>query len=441
MALSSADTAHLIRRTGFGVTKPFFDGVRALGSRGAAVERLVEAGYTEDDSLAPGGIAGFLTAGADLGNMRRWWLDRMATTGAPLVEKLTLFWHSHFVSSTNKIIDLSLLTRQNQLLRDHALGDFHALLQAIAVDPAMMLYLDNASNVAAEPQENFGREVLEVFTLGPEGRTEEDVVAMTRAWTGHGLHYPLGEHLPALPYYEFHPQLHDNGKKSLFGLPPRNWNGPAALTELATRSRREPMSRFISAKLFSFLAYPITANDPLAEHFGQVFRKSNLSIKALVRAILLSGEFWSPQARGALVRSPAEWVTAAHQATGQSALLTQADNYMAAMGQELFTPPTVAGWGQNGYWLSTSRTWGRAAFAQHLRNMSAPAQMLQDTTSMSPPNAATTAFARFGIVTPAPATRRVVEGYISTARSRGLGGRVPSDLVQLILMSPDFQLA
>ncbi len=135
----------------------------------------------------------------------------------------------------------------------------------------MLIYLDNEANIAKDPQENFGREVLEVFTLGPEGRTEADVVAMTRAWTGHGLSYPLGDKLG--PKYAavvpFHPEQHDNGKKSLFGLPPRNWNGPAALSELALRSRREPMSRFIAAKLFSFLAYPITAERPDRRAHGE----------------------------------------------------------------------------------------------------------------------------------------------------------------------------
>lgn len=430
-----------MRRTGFGVTSALFDELRGLGSRAAAVERLVDPSRKEDDSLAPASVAGFVTAGIDLPVMRRWWLDRMATTQAPLVEKLTLFWHSHFVSSADKVEDLTLLTRQNQLLRDHALGDFHAFLQAISVDPAMLLYLDNASNVAADPQENFGREVLEVFTLGPEGRSEADVVAMTRAWTGHGLSQLLGkQHYPGVTY-EFHPEHHDNGGKALFGLAPRNWNGPAALSELALRSRREPMSRFIAAKLFSFLAYPITARDPVAERMADVFRRSSLSIQALVRAILLSEEFWSPTARGALVRSPAEWVVAAHQATGQYAEVTQADKFMPAMGQSLFAPPTVAGWGQNAYWLSTAGTWGKAALAMHLRELAKSTGLLIETAAMSPRDAATKAFAQLGLVTPAPNTRRVVEDHIGRARAAKQGGRVPADLVQLILMTPDFQLA
>jgi uncharacterized protein (DUF1800 family) len=432
-----------MRRTGFGVTGPLFQELRALGSRQAAVERMIDPAYAEGDAGAPVALASFVTAALDIGLMRRWWLDRMATTKAPFVEKMTLFWHSHFVSSAEKVEDFNLLVRQNQLLRSGALGSFHDLLQAISVDPAMLIYLDNEANVAKDPQENFGREVLEVFTLGPEGRTEADVVAMTKAWTGHGLNYPLGNKMgPKYAVtYGFHPDQHDNSKKSLFGLPPRNWNGPAALSELALRSRREPMSRFIAAKLFSYLAYPISANDPIAERMGKVFRDSNLSIRALSRAILTSPEFWSPAARGALVRSPAEWVTAAHQATGQSAMLTLADNYMAAMGQELFAPPTVAGWGQNGYWLSTARTWGKADFARHLREVVGPLTPLNDTLNMAPRDAATRAFAQFGITHPAGNTRRAVEGYITRARAAKQQGAVPRDLVQLMLMTPDFQLA
>jgi uncharacterized protein (DUF1800 family) len=436
--LSPADTAHLIRRTGFGVTGRLFKEIQDLGSREAAVERLVDPSLSEDDTFAPTGVASFLTSGIDLPLMRRWWLDRMAITRAPLVEKLTLFWHGHFVSSTDKVSELSLLMRQHHLLRRHALGDFHDLLQAISVDPAMLIYLDNRDNVAENPQENFGREVLEVFTLGPGGRTEADVVAMTRAWTGHGLDVPLGE---ASSVYAFHPAKHDNGAKSLFGLPPRNWNGPAALTELVHGARQEPMSRFVAAKLFSFLAYPVTAQDPVAERMAAVFRRSDLSIRALARAILLSEEFWSPAARFALVRSPAEWVTAAHQATGELASTTLAETNMDQMGQELFAPPTVAGWGQNGYWVSTARTWGKAAFAQHLRNLAQVSGLLGDTAGLPPAEAATSAFRQFGLVTPSAATRRVVEDYVVAARAAGFGSRVPRDLVQLVLLSPDFQLA
>jgi uncharacterized protein (DUF1800 family) len=438
VSLSPADTAHLIRRTGFGVTGRLFEEVRALGSREAAVERLVDPSLAEDDTFAPTGVASFVTSGVDLPLMRRWWLDRMAITRAPLVEKLTLFWHSHFVSSTDKVSELSLLMRQHHLLRRHSLGDFHELLQAISVDPAMLIYLDNRDNLAENPQENFGREVLEVFTLGPAGRTEDDVVAMTRAWTGHGLDVPLGE---ASSVYAFHPAAHDNGPKALFGLPPRNWNGPAALTELVHGARQEAMSRFVAAKLFSFLAYPISAQDPIAERMGAAFRRSRLSIRALARAILLSEEFWSPTARFALVRSPAEWVTAAHQATGELATTTLADTFMDQMGQELFAPPTVAGWGQNGYWVSTARTWGKAAFALKLRNLAQTSGLLGDTAGLPPADAATSAFRQFGLVTPSGATRRVVEDYIVAARAAGFGARVPRDLVQLVLLSPDFQLA
>jgi uncharacterized protein (DUF1800 family) len=438
VALSAPDIAHLIRRAGFGVTGRLFHEIEGLGSREAAVERLVDPSLAEDDTFAPTGIAGFLTAGVDLPLMRRWWLDRMALTRAPLVEKLTLFWHSHFVSSVDKVDDLRLLLDQNRLLRRHALGDFHDLLQAISVDPAMLIYLDNRDNVAENPQENFGREVLEVFTLGPGGRTEADVVAMTRAWTGHGLQGAIGDVFPA---YRFRPALHDNGPKELFGLPPRNWDGPAALSELALRSRREPMSRFVAAKLFSFLAYPISAEDPVAERMALVFRRSGLSIRALARAILLSEEFWSPQARFALVRSPAEWVTAAHQATGQLANITFADQHMPQMGQELFAPPTVAGWGQNDYWLSTARTWGKAAFAQKLRGITQASGLFGDLAGAAPAEAATAVFRKFGIVTPSAATRRVIEAYITSARQAGRADQVPRNLVQLALLSPDFQLA
>lgn len=436
MPLSATDAAHLIRRTGFGITAPLFNELRAA-TRRTAVERMVDPAFSADDAIGPTVGAGFITHHTDIELMQSWWLNRMVFTPAPLVEKLALFWHSHFVSSADKVEDVNILMAQNRLLRHGALGSFAELAQRVSTDPAMLIYLDNHTNVASAPQENFGRELLEVFTLGPAGRTEADVVAMTRAWTGHGLDRLYGKNHPGTTY-QFRPEEHDNGPKQLFGLPPRNWDGPAALDELLFRSRAEPMSRFVTAKLFSFLAYPVSADDPVVHRLAAGFRSSKLNIQALVRSILVSDEFWSPAARGALVRSPVEWVVAALQATGLDPLLTQAHKEMPQMGQRLFHPPTVAGWGQNDYWLATARTWGKAALA---RRLAARSTVLGDLGDLPPESVATRGFQQFGILSPSPVTRRVVEDWVRRTRVEGNEKLLNRNLMVLLLLTPEFQLA
>jgi uncharacterized protein (DUF1800 family) len=436
VALSASDTGHLIRRTGFGVTGGLFHRLQGLGSRAAAVDHLLDASLSEDDTLAPAGVLP-IDRPHQLELAQTWWLDRMVATRAPLVEKMTLFWHGHFTSATDKVINTDLLVNQNRLFRKHALGSFADLAQKVSVDPAMLIYLDNASNVGHQPQENFGRELMEAFTLGPSQRTEADVVAMTSAWTGYGIDR-LGERAQqTLATFQYHPRLHDGRAYSLFGLPPRRWEGPDALNELLFGVKAEAMSRFISAKLFSFLAYPITLDDPIAHRLGEVFRKSRLHIRALVRAILLSEEFWSPTARYALVRSPIEWTVAALQGAGLQAATARPHPFLPQMGQVLFHPPTVFGWGQNGYWLATAQTWGKAALARHL---AARSGALNDVRGDPPSVVVTRAFQQFGVVNPSAHTREVMEAWVERARSEG-STTLPRDLVVLTLLTPDFQLA
>jgi uncharacterized protein (DUF1800 family) len=436
VALSASDTGHLIRRAGFGVTGGLFHALQGLGSRAAAVDRLLDESQSEDDEAAPAGIFP-IDRPHQLEVAQSWWLNRMVMTRAPLIEKMTLFWHGHFTSATDKVINTDLLVNQNQLFREHALGSFADLAQKVSIDPAMLIYLDNVSNVGHQPQENFGRELLEAFTLGPAQRTEADVVAMTSAWTGYGLDAFSRKAEQTLATFQYYPEQHDGRAHSLFGLPPRRWTGPDALNELLFGVKAEPMSRFIAAKLFSFFAYPITPDDPIAHRLGDVFRRSRLHIKALVRAILLSEEFWSPTARFALVRSPVEWTVAALQGTGLEAIGARPQTRMPQMGQVLFHPPTVFGWGQNAYWLATAQTWGKASLARHLAQLSGA---LADVQGDPPSVAVTRAFQQFGIVNPSAHTRAVMEGWVARATSEK-SKTIPRDLIVLTLLTPDFQLA
>ena len=359
----------------------------------------------------------------------------MRTSPVPLVEKMVLFWHNHFVSGQDKLYDMGLLYTQNQLFRQHALGDYHALVQGMAVDPAMLWYLDNAENVAGREQENFAREVMELFTMGQGNYTEADVISMARAWTGHNVSHDGRSYL-------FRSGSHDTGTKVLFGGAPTNWDGPATLTEILRGSRAVPASRFITAKLFSYLAYPVPVTDPLVATLADGFRANDLSILWLVREILSSDAFWSPTARYALVRNPTEWFVAGMEALGLPPSECHPEWWMEGTGQQLFYPPNVAGLEAeqlldlDGLGLGPLRLGLLRALAGQRRRASSPASRAR------PPAAIVTqGFDRFGIVDPSPTTRAALEAWVTRAKAEGDSWSIPPNLVLLLLVSPDFQLA
>ena len=435
MAVPVADAAHLLRRTGFGVTPARLAEITALPDREAAIARVTDVSLAPPATGAP--IDGSWIEGGQWDPWYQlcwWWMERMRTSPVPLVEKMVLFWHNHFVSGQDKLYDIGLLYTQNQMFRQHALGDYHALVQAMAIDPAMLHYLDNAQNRAGREQENFAREVMELFTMGQGHYTEADVISMARAWTGHNVTDDGRQYL-------FRPTRHDNGTKVLFDLPAANWDGPAALTEILRGSRAVPASRFITAKLFSYLAYPVPVTDPLVATLADGFRAADLSILALVRDILRSDAFWNPAARYALVRSPTEWFVAGMEAVGLPPDVCHPEWWMEGTGQQLFYPPNVAGWKQNSYWISTASGWARSGWASYVRWQANDAGVFAGIQSQSPAAIVTQGFERFGIVDASPTTRAALETWVARAKSEGDAWSIAPNLVQLLLLTPDFQLA
>lgn len=411
----------------------------ATGSRQAAVAQVMDRVLNPSDDISPA-LSSLVPSvnGPQVDLLQMWWLQRMLDSPTPLVEKLTLFWHGHFTSGQDKVQDISLLFGQNRTLRAMAFGRFNDLALAMSTDPAMLIYLDNRANVAGKVQENFGRELLEAFTLGPAQSDEADVIAMSTAWTGHGLD-GYGRS------YEFDKAKHDTTPTTLYGLPPRAWDGPKALAETLFGARAEQSSRFVTAKLFSFLAYPVTPEDPTVGRLAAEFRRSGLSIDALVRSILLSDEFWGPMARYALVRSPIEWAVATLQATDQITLYTELVPALRRLGHEPFNPPNVFGWrGQSG-WVSTAGAWARASWIEFLGDRASNFGLFQEILGRTPEDVATIAFWRFGIVDPTPATRSKVVAWIRSADASGLRADRPkvfvSQLVHLLAVTPEFQLA
>jgi uncharacterized protein (DUF1800 family) len=425
------DVVHLLRRAGFGGKPAEITALLALPSWAAVVDQVLDTTKNPVDTIPA-------TVDDDVDRYYppwvasvRYWLDRMATTPTPIVEKMTLFWHSNLASSTDACLPRHMF-RQIKTYRSLALGDVHALLQAMAIDPAMLQYLNNASNVAAEPNENFARELMELFTLGNGAFTEADVIGMARAWTGYNYDRP-GEQ------FVYRANKHDAGPKTIFGIT-KDWNGPDALTEIVRGSRQQTCARFLAAKVWSFFASPSPAG-ALVDDLATAFIASGMNVKALLRAVFLRPEFRLAATRSALVRSPIEFMVATMRALGMNAATLHPEWWLEGMGQNPYQPPNVSGWKQNAAWISTSAQWAKGEFAGWARWKANDAGIFSGAGSLSPAAAATAAFERFGIEDPSPLTRQRIEEYVAREQAARRTWTIPPNLVTLTLLSPDFQLA
>ncbi len=437
-----ANVAHLLRRAGFGGTNAQ---VATLAAQpwATTVDQLL------DFSSAPPDVQpAYLTDNA-VGDwekeyqLQQWWLDRMATSTTPLQEKLTLFWHGHFATANYKVNDMLLMYQQNALFRAYAAANFRDLVHAMSLQPAMLIWLDNDPNVAGSPNENFARELMELFTLGVDQYTQNDVVASARAWTGHNTLDSDREQ------YHFYPTRHDDGMKTFMGVT-QNWDGPDVIDFIlgTDATRKQIGARFIATKMWSFFAYPEPEPDVVTSLAG-AFLANDLSIEDLVRAIFMHPNFVSPRAMTGLVRSPAEWVAACMRVVGITAEDANPQWYMDDMGQQLFEPPNVSGWRPNDYWLTTSRLWPRANWLTNLlwrndvRHSLSAIAGTGTTGPMTVPDAVQYGFDFFGIDSPSAHTRTKLEAWLTAQRAdhNAWSDLTFMNLLILLMLSPEFNLA
>jgi len=287
--------------------------------------------------------------------LRSWWLEEMRVTPSPLTERMTLFWHNHFVSSDQKVRSPQLMHRQNALLRRQALGNFGAMLHEVARDPAMVIYLDNASNRKAQPNENFAREVMELFTLGEGHYSEQDVKEAARAFTGWSVDLDRGEFL-------FRALQHDEGVKTLLGRS-GNLTGDDVLRTLLAHPRT---AEHIVEKLWRELVSPTP--DPVeVKRIAARFRDSGYEIQVALRALLTSNAFYAQVNRATLVKSPVELVVGTLRqfrfSTGE--MLPFAFT-VTQLGQNLFAPPNVKGWPGGDAWINSSTLLARKQFLERM---------------------------------------------------------------------------
>lgn len=284
-----------------------------------------------------------------------WWLRRILETPRPLEEKMTLFWHGHFATSAEKVRSPQANYDLNSLFRSAATGNFKLLTYEVGCSPAMMLYLDNASSRKEHPNENWARELMELYTLGQGRYTEDDIKAAARAFTGWSTD---GE------TFSYRPSVHDDGEKVFMGHR-GNLNGQDIFDIIFSRPEA---AEFISAKIWEFFAYE-NPEPEIRRELAQTFYQAGYELKPLLRRMFLSRAFYGERARGARIKSPVELVASMVDVLRPPAdpIVDQYLVFAAGrMGQNLFHAPNVKGWPGGKTWISAGTLMSRYNAANFL---------------------------------------------------------------------------
>ena len=459
------DTAHLLRRAGFGA-EPAAIKAAATAGINAAIDMLLHPETVPEnlnDAQTLSRLAGLLpetrNGGTPVQAVKMWWVHRMLTSPRTLQEKMVLFWHGHFTSKDGGMQG-DFLYRQNQLFRTYALGNFRTLTLAVSRDPEMLRYLNGSQNYKSHPNENYGRELMELYTcgIGPIARpnyTEDDVRAAARAFSGWNLR--RGE-------FYFNPNQHDNDLKTFLGKT-GNWNGDDIVDILVAHPST---AKRLCTQLWEFFAYP-NPEPHVLDALTQTYYSSGYDIRAVMSRILHSQAFYSDQARLAVIKSPAQYVVGSIRMMGLTAavevalsditpasemadktagrklaVLAQLPNAMRSMGQDLLAPPTVKGWNGGPAWINTSTLLARINFAGTL---SGSRQMFGGTAAsvtdylqknaLTPESWVDLLIETLGPLPLSPATRQTLVRFVNGPDS--LEGRLRA-VIPMVMATPEYQV-
>src|SRR5712692_8230219 len=370
LARESARVAQLLRRTTFGYTPAQLEASLSDGySR--TVDRLLETKPQEppvlDAASTPGGRFG-------VPQLQQWWVDHMLTTTTPFAERMTLFWHGHFTSDYRKTADNTFMYWQNLTWRRMALSTLGPTLMQVTTDPAMLRYLDLATSTGQSPNENYSRELMELFTMGAGNYTEEDVRQGAKALAGWQIPKPdsyatvvvdkATNVTRKLPVYSaqtggvFNPQRAYKGTVTFLGH-----TGVLDTQGVVDRILAQPATApFIAAKVAQHFVSPVL-DKGYVNRLADTFRRSKYDMKTLMHAIFTSPEFTAPASYRSLLKSPTEYMVHAARALGAGGITKLVAAAGSGMGQSLFDPPDVNGWPNNAAWISSNTVVERVNFA------------------------------------------------------------------------------
>lgn len=478
--------AHVLRRFGLGAGKVELAKYEKLGLQGT-LNALIDYDKVEEGfpvgpwefCKQPDGQLQF-----DPYKFSSWWGLRLLLTNRPLQEQLTLFWHNHFAVSGAKVFDGTAMVTYQNCLRRNAAGNFRKLLKEVSVEPAMLYWLDQNTSVKEHPNENFAREVMELFTMG-SGYTEKDIKEAARAFTGWSLNVEaFGENIEFYiqqeraaragrsPFnYCYVPAVHDDGPKTILGKT-GNFSGDQALDILCDRPET---ARFMAKKLWEWFAYP-NPELKLVESLAKTFIDNKLEIKPVIRAIAAAPEFWSEKCVRAKVKSPIDFTVATFRQLGlQPTILAlrgevkdifqplktevrgAADGVtylMNAQGFLLNFPPDVSGWNWGEAWINSNNMriraqqadvmfWGGDAnrpIAVYLAN-----KIKQEKNPQTAADVVDAICEIFDATLPAKSRETLIEGCAKAGGPLALNNKdsaagVFATVCKLIFASPEFQL-
>lgn len=371
--LTTEDARHLLNRSGFAASEAEIQAFKGLTRAQAAEQILLTArevavsnppAWTKEPILPASKLRDMtreereaeLRLNAERAfDLREWWFREMLITPSPITEKMTLFWHNHFATSQQKVRYTKLMYDQHVLLRKYALGNFGVMLHQMARDPAMLIYLDNANSRREQPNENFAREVMELFTLGEGNYTEQDIKQMARAFTGWSIDRETGE-------FMFRRGIHDTGEKVIFGKR-ANFEGDQALDLLL---KRPETAQFITRKLWKEWISPVP-DEAEVNRLAAIYRDSGYNTAKLMSAMLSSDAFYAPENRATLIKSPVEFVVGTlKQFEIEPRNLRPFVLASALLGQNVFSPPNVKGWPGGEAWINSASLLGRKQFVDRI---------------------------------------------------------------------------
>jgi uncharacterized protein (DUF1800 family) len=450
--LTRQQIARLFRRAGFGASVDTVDQWAAKGYQATVdnllafapaatrvdnAEVILAQQIAESDDNQPVGSR-------NIRLFEQWWFNRMATSQHPLEEKLTLYWHGHFATSFYKTALLGPMLVQNRTLRENAGGDFRRLCNLVTADPAMLLWLDNATNSVHHTNENYAREFMELFTLGRDVYTQTDVTEVARAFTGY---------LYTSNASSFNDALHDHGLKTILGNGPHDY-GPSDVTNLVLDHHPQgPVAAtYVAQRAASFFHRP-NPEPAVVQAMAQNFQGAAgqpYPIKAMLRALFLRPEFMNDTLTG--IKCPAEFVAGAIAALGMAtnptvglttSTSTQWADASRSMGQELFAPPNVSGWKGGRAWANTAGALARYNFSAQLANAVANDTLLQvlDQAGGVPRATVGPWKNRLGLLSLAATTQQGIDQYVNAATAaHDTAATITQGILTLLLASPDYLL-
>ena len=470
--------AHLLRRAGFGATRRELERYESQGYEAAVDELLApaEPGRMGDDLVRRyhheySGLMGQTGPGAT-------WLYRMISTDNPLQEKMALFWHGLFATGYPKITNGKVMLDQLRMFRRYGLGSFKTLLVELSKDPAMIIWLDNQDNHTGTINENYGRELLELFSLGVGNYTEDDVKECARAFTGWTIGNMEYMKLRAIrdsiwPYgriswhFRYREEDHDDGEKTFLGETGR-FNGEDIIEILC---RQEATAKFLARHMYHYFVadeppvpqWPYTPpRDPAAvDALAQAYFDSGYDITAMLRVLFTSDFFRSQDTWYEKVKSPADLMAGVLRLTGEYRMperdFVGESQRMTFMGQQLANPPSVEGWHQGTEWVDTGTLVERINFATgHLGRIDAPGvrSMIRGVCSqaegpISPEGLVDACLDQMGARTVSDDTRESLLAFASKRGDLEVGGREPdeeaqrrvAEMLQLVAATTEFQRA